>query len=268
MVHWPRWLPCPYMVKTFKNLPLPNQISPGTELYQNCWNDGPMLTFDLLWQGQICFPMHLYGPYTFIWEKCWEFIFWTSIIHLNPNLMMSIRALSKHKIAKWAYKKSKMATTAAILKINFRHLFPNLWSLWAETCSVATGWLLDWNKLKLYRSEIQDGRNDSAALYKVAARAKNRNYSNDILSLANDLISVYLHISLPPMALYQNIAKMVIWVCIVCSCLSDQIHTVKYNMVRVMLRQTGIIMTKSSVITNRLSITMAVLIIDYLFSSD
>ena len=26
-VHWPRWLPCPYMVKTFKNL-LQNQISP------------------------------------------------------------------------------------------------------------------------------------------------------------------------------------------------------------------------------------------------
>ena len=40
------------------------------------------------------------------------------------------------------------------------------------------------------------------------------------------------------------------------------------HIVRVMLRQTGIIMTKSSVITNGLSITMAGLIIDYLFSSD
>ena len=29
MVHWPRWLPCPYIVETFKNLPLQNQISPG-----------------------------------------------------------------------------------------------------------------------------------------------------------------------------------------------------------------------------------------------
>ena len=25
------------------------------------------LTF--LWQGQVCFPMHLYGPYTIIWEN-------------------------------------------------------------------------------------------------------------------------------------------------------------------------------------------------------
>ena len=65
-----------------------------------------------------------------------------------------------------------MAATAAILIINFRHLFPNLWSLWAETCSVATGWLLDRNELKLCRSEIQDGRNGSVPLNKMADRAK------------------------------------------------------------------------------------------------
>ena len=44
------------MVKTFKNLLLHNQISPGSnlctnyggqEIYQNCSNDGSMLTFDL-----------------------------------------------------------------------------------------------------------------------------------------------------------------------------------------------------------------------------
>ena len=40
------------------------------------------------------------------------------------------------------------------------------------------------------------------------------------------------------------------------------------HMVRVMLRQTGKIMIKSSSITNQLSIAMAGLIIDYLFSSD
>ena len=26
-----------------------------------------LLTF--LWRGQVCFPMHLYGPHTFVWEK-------------------------------------------------------------------------------------------------------------------------------------------------------------------------------------------------------
>ena len=95
------------------------------------------------------------------------------IIQLNRNLMMSIRAPSRHKIAKWADRKSKMAATAAILKINFRHLFPNLSSFWAETCSVATGWLLDRNNLKLCRPEIQDCRYGSAPLNKMAARTKN-----------------------------------------------------------------------------------------------
>ena len=58
------------------------------------------------------------------------------------------------------------------------------------------------------------------------------------------------------------------WVYTICLGLSGQVHTVKYNMVRVLLRQTDKIMTISSVITNRLSITMVGLIIGYLFSSD
>ena len=40
------------------------------------------------------------------------------------------------------------------------------------------------------------------------------------------------------------------------------------HMVRIMLGQTSKIMTKSSVITNQLSIVMAGPIIDYLFSSE
>ena len=42
-----------------------------------------------------------------------------SIIQLNQNLMMNIRTLSRHKLAKWTNRKSKMAATAAILKIDF-----------------------------------------------------------------------------------------------------------------------------------------------------
>ena len=78
-VNWPRWLPCPYMVKTFKKLLLQNQISPGALSLHKSSGDRRStkiarmmvlswhLTF--LWQGQICFPIHLYGPYTFIWEN-------------------------------------------------------------------------------------------------------------------------------------------------------------------------------------------------------
>ena len=70
-VSWPRWLPCPYMVKTFKNLLLQNRECLGAEPLQESsgtWGL-PTLLKDLLyvdvwpflWQGQVCFPMHLYG---------------------------------------------------------------------------------------------------------------------------------------------------------------------------------------------------------------
>ena len=126
------------------------------------------------------------------------------IIQLNWNLMMSIRVLSRHKLAKSADRKSKMAASAAIFENQFQHLFPNLWSPCAETCSVAKGWHLDWNQLKLCRLEIQAGHSDSAPLNKMATRAKNRKSSNNISPLANGLISKYLYRSVPPMALDQN----------------------------------------------------------------
>ena len=56
MVHWSKWLSCPYMVKTFKNLLLHNQISPGPLSLHKLWGtrDLPkllkwwfLLTFDL-----------------------------------------------------------------------------------------------------------------------------------------------------------------------------------------------------------------------------
>ena len=71
------------------------------------------------------------------------------LLYKSVELMKSIRVPSRHKIAKWADRKSKMAATVAILKISFQHLFPDLWLVRAETCSVATGWLLDPNELKL-----------------------------------------------------------------------------------------------------------------------
>ena len=55
--------------------------------------------------------------------------------------------------------------------------------------------------------------------------------------------------------------------CLLSPVRSNTYSKVQY-MVRVMVRQTGKIMTKSSVFTNRLSIAVIGPIIDYLFSSD
>ena len=76
VVHWPRWLPCPYMVKTFKNLLLQNQISPGAlSLHKDLGTgDLPKLlkwwSYDDVWpfNGEVKFtspcicmgPIHLY----------------------------------------------------------------------------------------------------------------------------------------------------------------------------------------------------------------
>ena len=96
-----------------------------------------------------------------------------------------------------------MAAIAAIWKFNFRHLFPNLWSLWAKTCSVATGWHLDQNKLKSCRSEIQDGCSVSAPLNRYAAWANNRKIFKWHLVLGQWLdFKIFSQFS--SIALYQN----------------------------------------------------------------
>ena len=83
MVPWPRWPPCPYILKTFKNLLPQNQVSLCTN-HQDGSSTEIAKMMVLRWrltfsrQGQICYPIHLYGPYTFIWEKCCEVIFLTS----------------------------------------------------------------------------------------------------------------------------------------------------------------------------------------------
>ena len=133
-VHWPRWLPCPYMVKTFKNLLLQNQISPEALSLHKFSGTGDLPKLLKWWSYIDIWPFYSkvnFASHAFLWAL---YIYMgkmlrihildiSSITQLNQNLMMSIRALMKHKIAKWADRKSKMATTAAILKISFWHLF-------------------------------------------------------------------------------------------------------------------------------------------------
>ena len=71
-VTWPRWPPCPYMVKTLKNLHLWNQkaddleswyVASGTPVLPSCSNDDPELTL-------IYFMVRSnLVPYDFVWEK-------------------------------------------------------------------------------------------------------------------------------------------------------------------------------------------------------
>ena len=79
MVHWPRWPTCPYMVKTFKNHL--QQRMPWGWIFAQVIRDGRSIKLvkmifvhwcsTFLRQGQVCFRMHLFGPYTFEWKKWW-----------------------------------------------------------------------------------------------------------------------------------------------------------------------------------------------------
>ena len=78
-VHWPRWLSCPYMLKNL----LQNWRSLMTEsLHKSSGTGGlPKLLkwwpyidiWPFLRRSQVCFCIHLYGPHTFVWKKCWQF---------------------------------------------------------------------------------------------------------------------------------------------------------------------------------------------------
>ena len=143
-VHWPKWLSCPYMVKIFKNLLFQNQISPVALSLHKSSGIEDLLKLLKWWSYVDIWPFYSkvkFASHAVVWAL---YIYMGkmlrihildifSIIQMNRNLMMSIRALMRHKTAKWADRKSKMANTAAILKINFRHLFSNIRSLWAET---------------------------------------------------------------------------------------------------------------------------------------
>ena len=71
----PRWLPCPYTVKTLKNLLLRNQKANDLEtwyaplgarvlLYQDCSNDDPgLILIYFMARSNLV-------PYAFVWEKC------------------------------------------------------------------------------------------------------------------------------------------------------------------------------------------------------
>ena len=79
VVHWPRWPPCPYMVKTFKNL-LKNWRCLGAE--SSGTGDLPKLLKRLsyvdIWPfyGKVKFAsLYIYmSPITFVWENYWEFL--------------------------------------------------------------------------------------------------------------------------------------------------------------------------------------------------
>ena len=105
-VCWLRWPPCPYMVKTIKNLLLQNWGSLVAESLHKSWGTGGLSKFakiivvhwhlTFLQQGRLL-------PYAFVWEKCWEFQMTSPLEPLGQccsNFIWSLPGAGKWKIAK------------------------------------------------------------------------------------------------------------------------------------------------------------------------
>ena len=97
-VHWPRWPPCPYMVKTFKSLPQNRRCLWAEYLHKSSGTGGlPKLlkwwSYIDVWPfysevkfASICIcmgPIHLYGKNvdSFKWLLLWSF--WTNVVQIS-----------------------------------------------------------------------------------------------------------------------------------------------------------------------------------------
>ena len=100
------------------------------------------LTF--LQRGQVCFPMHLYGRHSFVWEKCWEFQ--TSTSPMKPlgqccsNFMWSPLGAGEWKIAKMVTVHWPRWPPCPYMVKTFKNLFlQNRWCLGAESLHKSLG---------------------------------------------------------------------------------------------------------------------------------
>ena len=113
-VRWPRWPPCPYMIKPLKIFSRTEK--PRGWIFAQIIGDGRStkvakilvvhwhLTF--LWGGQVCFPMHLYGCHTFVWENVENFkwlLLWSlraSVAQISCGASLGQR---NERLLKWSW---------------------------------------------------------------------------------------------------------------------------------------------------------------------
>ena len=114
-------------------------------------------SLNFLRQVQICFHVQLYGSFTFIWEKMLKIhildIFSKDYVPFSWNLCRSIGAPSRHRIVKRSRSKNQRRPPQPHSRKAIFNLFPNLWSIWAETCPLAIGRLLNRKKAKIVSIE-------------------------------------------------------------------------------------------------------------------
>ena len=112
-VCWPRWPPFPYIEKNLQKSSSPEPRMPWSWIFAQIIGDRRSTKvakimvvhwhFTLLQQGQVCFPLHLYGLHAFVWEKCREFQMTSPLKPVGQccsNFMWSLLGAGEQKNAK------------------------------------------------------------------------------------------------------------------------------------------------------------------------
>ena len=118
-VHWPRWLPCPYMVKTFKNLLLQNQGCLMAESLHKSSGMGGLPKLIKWWSyidiwpfyGEVKFasvcicmgPINLHGKIVdnFKWLPLWSlWSLWASVAQISCGAFLG---QENERLLKWAW---------------------------------------------------------------------------------------------------------------------------------------------------------------------
>ena len=162
-VTWPRWPPCPYMVKTLKNLLLQNQLTNDLETWYvalcmwvlpRLFKLSPWVDLDLFYAkvkfGHIGFYMGKSENYLFFRNYC-SLKSQTCLKHL-AKWVYEVGWVFKVKVILWPWSK---VTQISKFKLVF---LKNSWAIWNQSSYESLKENRNENKYKWVGSHDQDGR--------------------------------------------------------------------------------------------------------------
>ena len=162
-VTWPRWPPCPYMVKTLKNLLLQNQLTNDLETWYValCMWILPRLFKLSPWVDRDPFyPKVKFGHIGFCMGKSENYLFFfrnycslrsQSCLKHSAKWVYEVGWVSKVKVILWLWSK---VTQISKLKLVF---LKNSWAIWNQSSHESLKENRNENKYKWVGSHDQDG---------------------------------------------------------------------------------------------------------------
>ena len=156
-VTWPRWPPCPYMVKTLKNLLLQNQLTNDLETWYvalcmwvlpRVFKLSPWVDLDIF------YAKVKFGHIGFYMGKSENYLFFRTIAAFGLKLAWSIQLNEFMKLGE--YSRSRSFFDLGQRSLRFQS--SNSWAIWNQSSYESLKENRNENKYKWVGSHDQDGR--------------------------------------------------------------------------------------------------------------